>query len=83
MKKQTMIEYFNNLINNKWFIFTILLISLSIFILEVFVFHYPDGTLGLITVIILSEFILFSTIQLYRLSNRFKEFIRSFFEYFV
>lgn len=63
---------------NKTILYTILLLlGLSTFILQIFVFEYPDGILGLIVCIISIYLVLGSIMKLCKLSKKFKNVLKN------
>lgn len=63
---------------NKTILYTILLLlGLSIFILQIFVFEYPDGILGFIVCLISIYLVLGSIMKLCKLSKKFKNVLKN------
>ena len=63
---------------NKIILYTILLLlGLSIFILQIFVFEYPDGILGFIVCLISIYLVLGSIMKLCKLSKKFKNVLKN------
>lgn len=58
------------------------LIGFFAFILQVFVFEYPDGNLGLLLCIIEVIMMLESIIYLYKTSKRFQQILKNFLDIF-
>ncbi len=58
-------------------LFLLLILSLTIFILQVFIFQKPDGNIGLLLCITCALGIIISIIKLYQLSSTFKKILQS------